>query len=95
TIETDKSKVDFTKGKGISDFKFYPDNPTNEIHRLKFLAKEPSRYYDPCSESSKMSINCLQETNYDREICQEYIDAYKECKRAWTHKMKQDKFNGR
>ncbi len=43
--------------KKIEDLKFYPDTPTEFHHKLQLQTKIPSQFYDPCEQSSKMSIN--------------------------------------
>ena len=32
------------------------------------------------SQEQKASYKCLDKNNYDREACQQYFDAYKDCK---------------
>ena len=39
---------------------------------------------NPCLEQSKASMKCLDRNNYNKDKCQEYFDAYKECKKAWN-----------
>lgn len=46
--------------------------------------KGPSQFYDPCSEAAKMSMNCLERNNYDKDMCKEYFRAYKECRQEWV-----------
>lgn len=91
-VETEKEKVDFTKD---GKLKFYPDEPEDDNHALAFRAKEPSEFYDPCAQASKMSLNCLERNDYDRSKCFEYFNAYKECKKAWLEKRRQDRREGR
>lgn len=82
TVERSKQSIDFTKGK-VDEFKYYPDTPNSSYHKANFVAKGPSKYYDPCQESSNMSFKCLEQNNYDREMCYEYFKAYRECKKEW------------
>jgi cytochrome c oxidase assembly protein subunit 23 len=91
-IERDKTKVDYTKD---GSYKFYPDNPVEEEHKAAFLSKRPSEFYEPCLEASKMSLRCLDRNNYDKSMCTEYFRAYRECKKEWQDKRKQDKREGR
>ncbi|KAK6458924.1 uncharacterized protein RJT20DRAFT_10471 [Scheffersomyces xylosifermentans] len=93
-VEKDKSQVDFTKG-GVENFKFYPDNPENHRHKYKWSLKEPSKYYDPCEESRQASMNCLLRNPNDRLICQDFFDAYRECKKDFFNKKKKDRREGR
>ncbi|QLG70328.1 hypothetical protein HG535_0A02660 [Zygotorulaspora mrakii] len=80
----DTSKVDFApKGSDPDTFKYYPDNPESGMNRYLFTMKGPSEYYDPCQQSAQMSFNCLERNDYDRAMCREYFDAYRECKKQW------------
>lgn len=90
----DKDKVDFTKG-GVENFKFYPDNPVNHRHKYRWSMKEPSKYYDPCEESRQASINCMLRNQEDKTVCQDFFDAYKECKKDFFNKKKKDRREGK
>lgn len=79
-VETEKSKVDFAKNK---DYQYYPDKPDSSLNKMKFVVKGASQFYDPCEESSKMSFKCLEMNDYDRDMCRQYFDAYRECKKQW------------
>lgn len=79
----------------ISEVRFYPDRPTQRLHKDRFIVKEPSRYYDPCAESSKMAIRCMENHDEDyKEVCAEYFRAYRECKKEWMEQRKKDTRNG-
>lgn len=93
-IAKEKGKIDFTKG-SVNEYKFYPDNPTSEYNKSKFASKEPSKYYDPCAQSAQMSVRCLEDNNFDRDMCHEYFKAYRECKKEWLRQRRQDNFNGK
>lgn len=81
--------------KTIEDVRFYPDRPTQRLHKDRFIIKEPSRYYDPCAESSKMAIRCMENNEEDyKEICSEYFQAYRECKKEWMEQRRKDNRNG-
>lgn len=92
-VITDLTKVDFTKG-GVDNFKFYPDNPENHRHKYRWSMKEASKFYDPCEESRQASINCVLRNQEDKLVCQEFFDAYKECKKDFFAKRKKDKMSG-
>lgn len=99
TLESDKvvtsrEEVDFTKG-GVDKFKFYPDNPENHRHKYRWTHKEPSKFYDPCEESRQASMNCILRNPEDRLVCQDFFDAYKECKKDFFNKKKRDRIEGR
>lgn len=92
-VEKDTSKVDFTKG-GVEEFKFYPDNPKSHRHKYKWSMKEPSKFYDPCEESRMASMDCLYRNQDDKYACQEFFDAYRECRKDFFRKKRQDNRNG-
>ena len=58
--------------------------------RLKWTSNmaELRRWMDsranPCRDEAAASMKCLDENNYVKSRCQEYFDAYKECKKAWN-----------
>ncbi|AET41490.1 Cox23p Ecym_8205 [Eremothecium cymbalariae DBVPG len=90
-VVTDKTKVNFTPtSNDTSTFQFYPDDPEATLNRFKFYSKGASMYYDPCEESSKMSFKCLELNNYDRSLCHDYFDAYRECKKQWLKARRED-----
>lgn len=93
TVITDKEKVDFTKG-GVDNFKFYPDNPENHRHKYRWSMKEPSKFYDPCEESRQASMDCVLRNQEDRLVCQEFFDAYRDCKKDFFAKKRKDKQSG-
>ncbi|SCW02419.1 LAFE_0F06018g1_1 [Lachancea fermentati] len=91
-LQTDKQKVNFTpESTDVNSFKYYPDNPESILNKYRFAAKDASRFYDPCQESSKMSMKCLELNNYDKEMCKEYFDAYRECKKQWLQARRKDR----
>jgi cytochrome c oxidase assembly protein subunit 23 len=91
SVERDRSKVDFTKD---GELKFYPDNPTSKPNKQAFASKQPSQFFDPCAEASKMSLKCMERNNFDRDQCMEYFHAYRDCKKEWQDRRKQDKREG-
>lgn len=93
-VETDKEKVDFTKG-NVSEYKFYPDNPENHRHKYKWVNKEPSKYYNPCEESRQASINCVLRNQKDRSVCLDFFEAYRECSRDFFNKRRKDRVEGK
>lgn len=79
----------------ITDVRFYPDKPTQRVHKDRFIVKEPSRYYDPCAESSKMAVRCMENHDEDyKQVCSEYFRAYRECKKEWMAQRKRDNRTG-
>lgn len=82
-------------GEQVSEVRFYPDRPTQRLHKDRFIIKEPSRYYDPCAESSKMAVRCMENNEEDyKDICAEYFQAYRECKKEWMAQRRRDNRNG-
>ena len=94
TVETNKDQIDFTKG-GVENYKFYPDNPENHRHKYRWVHKEPTKFYDPCEESRQASINCVLRNQEDRSVCQDFFDAYKECRRDFFKKRRDDRVQGK
>lgn len=92
-VVKEKSEVDFTKG-GVENYKFYPDNPENHRHKYRWAMKEPSKFYDPCEESRQASINCVLRNQEDKLVCQDFFDAYKECRSDFFNKKKKDRREG-
>lgn len=93
-VEKSKDNIDFTKG-GVENFKFYPDNPENHRHKYRWVHKEPSKFYDPCEESRQASINCILRNQEDRSVCQDFFDAYRDCKRDFFKKKRDDRRQGK
>ncbi|CAI8491687.1 hypothetical protein ACO0OL_003471 [Hanseniaspora opuntiae] len=92
----DIKNIDFTNGgqkKTIQESKdsyvFYPDKPDNALHKYLFTMKQEGQYYNPCRESELMSFKCLERNQDDKYRCQQFFDAYKECKKFWAQKRKQ------
>lgn len=80
---------------GSKEIHFYPDRPTQRVHKDRFIAKEPSRYYDPCQESSQIAIKCMSNHDEDyKEVCAPLFEAYRDCKKAWQEQRKKDLRNG-
>ncbi|RLV91659.1 Cytochrome c oxidase-assembly factor COX23 mitochondrial [Spathaspora sp. JA1] len=95
TVVKDKSQINFTQGDNPDKFKFYPDNPESHRHKYKWSMKEPSKFYDPCEESRMASMHCLWRNQDDKYACQEFFDAYRECKKDFFAKKKKDRLEGK
>ncbi|ODQ82683.1 hypothetical protein BABINDRAFT_159213 [Babjeviella inositovora NRRL Y-12698] len=91
SLETQKEKVEFVTQEKI---KMYPDNPTTNHHQRQMMAKEPSKFYDPCHETAQMSLRCLDRNDYNKEMCHEYFAAYRECKKEWMEQRRADRSKG-
>lgn len=83
-VERDPTKVDFIKD---GKMKMYPDDPTSKKNLDRFRYKEQSKFYDPCAEAAKMSMNCLERNDYKRKHCKEYFQAYRECTAEWRKRV--------
>ncbi|KAK3400492.1 hypothetical protein B0T20DRAFT_476606 [Sordaria brevicollis] len=69
--------------------------PWNEETKSKFEGKSRSEYLDPCQEAAQRSIRCLHRNQGDRTMCSDYFEAYRDCKRLWIEKRReQNKKNG-
>ncbi|KDQ18932.1 hypothetical protein BOTBODRAFT_28412 [Botryobasidium botryosum FD-172 SS1] len=53
------------------------------------------QHIDPCYESSKASMDCLNKNSYDRDSCLHLFQAYRDCKSAWLEQRREDRRNGR
>ncbi|KAF4637116.1 hypothetical protein G7Y89_g956 [Cudoniella acicularis] len=51
--------------------------------------KRFSEFYDPCQEAANKSLKCLHRNGGDRELCTDYFQAYRDCKKQWTTKRKE------
>ncbi|KAJ2846738.1 hypothetical protein GGI22_006166, partial [Coemansia erecta] len=56
---------------------------TRRVKLSEFERKIPSKFMDPCALESKASMQCLDDSNYDKDACDEVFAAYRECKRRW------------
>lgn len=90
--KTTGGSVNFTPNPNDpKSFKYFPDDPNSAENRFNFKNKEPSKFYDPCSESSRMSINCLEQNQDNKAACKEFFLAYRECKKKWMEERRRNK----
>ncbi|KAJ5881872.1 uncharacterized protein N7529_000544 [Penicillium soppii] len=54
----------------------------------KFTHKHASQYYDPCQDFADRSLKCMKRNAYDRELCHDYFQAYRDCKKNWLTQKK-------
>ncbi|KDB23682.1 cytochrome c oxidase-assembly factor COX23, mitochondrial [Trichophyton interdigitale MR816] len=47
-------------------------------------SKSASEYMDPCQDFADRSIKCMRRNNGDRDMCTDYFQAYRDCKKAWV-----------
>ncbi|KAK0497191.1 hypothetical protein EDD18DRAFT_1161053 [Armillaria luteobubalina] len=72
------------------------DNAKPLNYREQFQGRHaPSKFIDPCEAASKASLSCLSRNNYDRDACQAYFQAYRDCKAAWLQQRRDDRKAGR
>ncbi|KAK7510737.1 cytochrome c oxidase-like protein [Phyllosticta citriasiana] len=67
------------------------DNPWTEKTAAKFNNKSLSEYYDPCQEAASRSIRCLHRNGGDRDLCSDYFQAYRDCKKQWMEARKKSR----
>ncbi|TVY91418.1 Cytochrome c oxidase-assembly factor cox-23, mitochondrial [Lachnellula willkommii] len=56
------------------------DQKTSE----KFESKSFSKFFDPCQEAADRSLKCLHRNGGDRDMCVDYFQAYRDCKKQWV-----------
>ncbi|KAL1853196.1 hypothetical protein VTK73DRAFT_9056 [Phialemonium thermophilum] len=72
----------------------HPDaalQPWDDKMRDKFETKNRSEFLDPCQEAASRSIRCLHRNAGDRSLCQDYFQAYRDCKKIWIEKRKEQR----
>ena len=70
-----------------SDSSAPPDDKPGDVwtsHQQAFSSKRNSQYYDPCQEAANKSIKCMHRNAGDKDMCQDYFQAYRDCKKEWT-----------
>ncbi|KAK3346106.1 hypothetical protein B0T25DRAFT_571265 [Lasiosphaeria hispida] len=74
------------ESKGVDGVK-----PWTDETKSKFNGKSRSEFLDPCQELAAKSIRCLHRNGGDRSMCQDYFQAYRDCKKLWIDKRKMEK----
>ncbi|ODM24283.1 hypothetical protein SI65_01873 [Aspergillus cristatus] len=59
-----------------------PVDDANKTER-KFSHKSASEYYDPCQDFADRSLKCMRRNGFDKEMCGDYFQAYRDCKKTW------------
>ncbi|CAI7565248.1 unnamed protein product [Penicillium glandicola] len=54
----------------------------------KFTHKHASEYYDPCQDFADRSLKCMKRNAFEREMCHDYFQAYRDCKKNWLTQKK-------
>ncbi|KAA8896773.1 hypothetical protein FN846DRAFT_816951 [Sphaerosporella brunnea] len=57
----------------------------------KFNRKFHSEYFDPCQEAADRSLRCLHRNPGDKEFCNDYFQAYRDCKKRWIEEQREEK----
>ncbi|KAI0005833.1 cytochrome c oxidase-assembly factor cox-23, mitochondrial [Xylariaceae sp. FL0662B] len=65
--------------------------PWDKEKRRKFQNKARSEYFDPCQEAAAKSIRCLNRNGGDKQMCSDYFEAYRACKKEWTDRRNEEK----
>ncbi|KAI5838564.1 hypothetical protein DFP73DRAFT_564504 [Morchella snyderi] len=69
----------------------YTENPTDPKVTAKFNNKASSQYFDPCQEAADRSLRCLHRNPGDKDMCTDYFQAYRDCKKKWIEERKEEK----
>ncbi|GFN12907.1 coiled-coil-helix-coiled-coil-helix domain-containing protein [Aspergillus tubingensis] len=71
-----------------SDKQPTPSDQTNpnawERVERKFTSKPASEYFDPCQDFADRSLKCMKRNGFDKEMCSDYFQAYRDCKKEWV-----------
>lgn len=86
--------VNFTAG-SPDEYKFYPDEPLHVKHKYAWISKEPSKFYDPCQECRKASLDCIMRNQKDRLVCLDFFEAYRDCKKDFFANRAKEKRLGK
>ncbi|RAH82654.1 hypothetical protein BO86DRAFT_388494 [Aspergillus japonicus CBS 114.51] len=62
-------------------------NSWEKVER-KFSNKSASEYFDPCQDFADRSLKCMKRNAFDREMCHDYFQAYRDCKKQWLTQKK-------
>ncbi|KAL2833432.1 cytochrome c oxidase-assembly factor cox23 [Aspergillus cavernicola] len=62
-------------------------NAWGKVER-KFTSKSASEYYDPCQDFADRSLKCMKRNAFDKEMCGDYFQAYRDCKKQWLTQKK-------
>ncbi|KAI0995075.1 hypothetical protein K3495_g13106 [Podosphaera aphanis] len=59
--------------------------------KARFQSKRPGEYMDPCQEAASKSLKCLNRNGGDKDMCIDYFQAYRDCKKQWLTEMSEAK----
>ncbi|KAI9851120.1 MAG: Mitochondrial copper homeostasis protein [Thelocarpon superellum] len=67
------------------------ESPWDSDTKARFTNKRNSEYFDPCQEAASRSMKCLHRNGGDREMCTDYFQAYRDCKKHWMAERREAK----
>ncbi|KAH9461858.1 hypothetical protein MJO28_003373 [Puccinia striiformis f. sp. tritici] len=59
-----------------------------QLNQEREKPKIPSKLVDPCQAARKASLKCLDRNNYDKSLCYDYFEVYRECQKRWIDSRK-------
>ncbi|KAI8324432.1 hypothetical protein GQ54DRAFT_62895 [Martensiomyces pterosporus] len=74
--------------------KYSQEKEVRRVTLSEFENKKSSKFMDPCAIEAKASFKCLDENNYDKNLCSEYFAAYRECKQMWVQERRKARLSG-
>jgi cytochrome c oxidase assembly protein subunit 23 len=66
----------------------------SQNHQSKINSKNASEFYDPCQDFAERSIKCMRRNAGDRDMCHDYFQAYRDCKKEWITQRKLARMTG-
>ncbi|KAF3942105.1 hypothetical protein ABW19_dt0205003 [Dactylella cylindrospora] len=70
----------------------YRENPVDDDTKRKFDSKDSSKFFDPCQDAADRSLKCLRRNMGDRDMCVDYFQAYRDCKKKWIEDRKAERW---
>ncbi|OMJ24649.1 Cytochrome c oxidase-assembly factor COX23, mitochondrial [Smittium culicis] len=67
-------------------------NSSERVTLKQFENKIPGKYMNPCEKESKQSLKCLSDNDYKHEMCKQFFDQYRDCKKLWLEERKKANF---
>ncbi|GAA5870713.1 hypothetical protein JCM1840_006782 [Sporobolomyces johnsonii] len=54
-----------------------------------------TKFADPCAVAREESMKCLDRHAYDKPKCNEFFQAYRDCKKEWLNQRREDRRAGK
>ncbi|KAH8602737.1 hypothetical protein B0O99DRAFT_679726 [Bisporella sp. PMI_857] len=67
------------------------ETPWDSKTSQQFENKRPGEFLDPCQDVASRSIKCLHRNGGNKEMCTDYFQAYRDCKKQWLNERKEAK----